>query len=84
MKIESEPIAFAETARTKVENDYWGREQSYITLSERFAAEALLGIEDLSHAERIFFLDQIDASRISEGARHPRDNPDWPVVGIFA
>ena len=26
----------------------------------------------------------VDPSKISTGARHPRNNPDWPAVGIFA
>ncbi len=84
MKIQLEPIAYIETVRTKVEDDYWGGEDSCITLSERFEPEALQGIEEFSHAEVIFFLDQIESSKITMGARHPRDNPDWPEVGIFA
>ena len=84
MKIQLEPIAYVETTRTKVEDDYWGGEESCLTLSERFKPEALQGIEEFSHAEVIFFLDRIDSSKIIMGARHPRDNPDWPEVGIFA
>jgi tRNA-Thr(GGU) m(6)t(6)A37 methyltransferase TsaA len=84
VRIELEPIAYVETVRTKVEDDYWGGEQSCLTLSERFKPEALQGIEEFSHAEVIFFLDRIDSSKITMGARHPRDNPDWPEVGIFA
>jgi tRNA-Thr(GGU) m(6)t(6)A37 methyltransferase TsaA len=84
MKIELEPIAYVETVRTKVEDDYWGGEESCITLSEQFTIEALQGIEEFSHAEVIFFLDRIDPSKMIMGARHPRNNPDWPVVGIFA
>ena len=84
MKIEFEPIAFVETVRTKVEDDYWGGEESCITLSERFEPEALQRIEEFSHAEVIFFLDRIESSKIIMGARHPRENPDWPEVGIVA
>ena len=84
MRIELEPIAYVETVRTKVEDDYWGGEESCLTLSERFKPEALQGIEEFSHVEVIFFLDRIDSSKITMGARHPRDNPDWPKVGIFA
>lgn len=84
MKIELEPIAYVETVRTKVEDDYWGGEESSITLSERFEPEALQRIEEFSHAEMIFFLDRIESSKIIMGARHPRENPDWPEVGIFA
>ena len=64
VKIELEPIAYVETVRTKVEDDYWGGEESCITLSDRFAPDALLGIEDFSHAEVIFFLDRIESSKV--------------------
>ncbi|WP_373281984.1 TrmO family methyltransferase domain-containing protein [Nocardia veterana] len=30
------------------------------------------------------FFDRVDDSDIHPGARHPRGNPEWPRVGIFA
>jgi tRNA (adenine37-N6)-methyltransferase len=47
-------------------------------------SEALLGLEDFSPAEIIFYLDRIPESAIERGALHPRGNPNWPRVGIFA
>ncbi len=84
MRVELEAIGYVEAGRTKVEDDYWGGAESCITLSDRFEAEALQGLEDFSHAEVIFLLDRVDSSNIIWSARHPRDNPAWPVVGIFA
>jgi tRNA (Thr-GGU) A37 N-methylase len=47
-------------------------------------AEALLNIEDFSHAEIIFHFHNVEEEKIQKGARHPRNNPDWPRVGILA
>ncbi len=83
-KFELEPIGHVETKRELIEDDFWGGEESSIVLSDRFTPEALKGIEDFSHVEVLFLLDQVELSRIVMGARHPRNNPDWPEVGIFA
>jgi tRNA (Thr-GGU) A37 N-methylase len=32
----------------------------------------------------LFFFDRVDPQKVVTGARHPRNNPDWPAVGIFA
>jgi tRNA (adenine37-N6)-methyltransferase len=84
MNIEMEPIGQVQTARAQAEDDYWGGEESRIVLSERYHPEALQGIEDFSHAEVIFFFDRVNESKIVTGARHPRNNPAWPAIGIFA
>jgi len=78
------PIGYVKNTRTQVEDDYWGSIVSEIVLDEAFDAESLWGLEDFSHAEIIFYFHQVDASKIVTGARHPRNNPDWPKVGIFA
>jgi tRNA (adenine37-N6)-methyltransferase len=49
-----------------------------------FGPEALFGLADFSHAEIIFVFDRVPDDRIETGARRPRNNPDWPLVGIFA
>jgi tRNA-Thr(GGU) m(6)t(6)A37 methyltransferase TsaA len=67
-----------------VEDDRWGGIVSEIVLESPLSAESLQGIEDFSHAEIIFHFDQIDDHKIVTGARHPRNNPRWPKVGIFA
>jgi len=84
MKIEMEPIGRVESPRTRADNDFWGGMQSCITLSERYGADAYEGIDTFSHVEVLFLFDQVDPTRIVTGTRHPRNNPDWPAVGIFA
>ena len=84
MEITSRPIGFVRNARREVEDDDWGGLVSEIVIEEPLGAEALQGIEDFSHAEVIFYFDQVDEARIVTGTRHPRNNPDWPRVGILA
>ena len=83
-RFEGEPIGHVESERTHLADDYWGDAESCIVLSDRFEACALHGIEDFSHVEVIFLFDQLDPSDIVMGLRHPRNNRDWPAVGIFA
>jgi tRNA (adenine37-N6)-methyltransferase len=79
-----EAIGFVAASRRQAEDDYWGGEQARITLTAAFGEDALQGIEAFSHAEILFLFHQVDAAKIVTGARHPRNNPDWPAVGIFA
>lgn len=79
-----EPVAYVRVRRAEAEDDYWGGVNARIVLADGFDSDALLGIEDFSHAEIIFYFDQVDAQKIVRGARHPRNNPAWPRVGIFA
>jgi tRNA-Thr(GGU) m(6)t(6)A37 methyltransferase TsaA len=80
-----EPIGTVRSSRAGVEDDHWDRETAYIELDEaRFKSEALSGVDLFSHVEVIFLMDRVDISRIETGARFPRNNPDWPKVGIFA
>lgn len=84
MPIEIDPVAFVSATRTEVTDDYWGAALSTITLAEGFQADALAGLEEYSHVEVVFHFHRVDESSISRGARHPRNNPAWPKVGIFA
>jgi tRNA (adenine37-N6)-methyltransferase len=79
-----EPVGHVRTRRAAAEDDYWGGAESTIELDASFSEDALLGIEEFSHAEILFYFDQVDEQKIERGARHPRNNPDWPRVGIFA
>jgi hypothetical protein len=45
---------------------------------------ALAGLCDFSHVEVRFHMDQVDPSKVEKTARHPRNNTEWPKVGIFA
>ncbi len=78
------PIATVRNNRKTVEDDNWGDVLSILELLDPLQEDALEHIEDFSHAEIIFFFDRVEPDRIETGARHPRSNPEWPRVGIFA
>ena len=78
------PIGIVKNSRSQVEDDNWGGIVSEIVLQGALEAEALLGIEDFSHAEILFYFHQVPDAKIETGARHPRNNTDWPKVGILA
>jgi tRNA (adenine37-N6)-methyltransferase len=79
-----EAIGYVVGTREEAEDDFWGATEARIELSDSFDPEALAGIEDFSHAEILFCFDRVHQDKIIRGARHPRNNPDWPLVGIFA
>lgn len=81
-RISLEPVGYVRSPRREVKDDHWGGVISEIVLN--LPPEALLGLPDFSHAEVIFYFDQVEASRVERGARHPRGNPAWPRVGILA
>ena len=79
------PIGHVHGGRNEAIDDDWGDSRAQIRLDPaRFTAEALLGLDGFSHAEIIFLFDRVTDAEITSGARHPRGNPDWPRVGIFA
>jgi len=78
------PIGVVLSSRSKAEDDDWDSEESSILLDERFEEEALTGLTDFSHVEVIYHFDKTDESKVVTGARHPRNNPSWPKVGIFS
>ena len=84
MTLEVVPIGRVEAPRERAEDDFWGGEEACIVLCEDFEPDALQGLEDFSHVEVLFLFDRVDPARVIRGARHPRNNPDWPAVGIFA
>ena len=83
--IEVEPIGWVLGGRTEALDDDWGDVEATIVLDpDRFTADALLGLDQFSHVEVVYGFHLVDPSEIVPGARRPRGNPDWPVVGIFA
>lgn len=84
MQIQLEPIGYVRAARQAAEDDFWGDVEAQIVLADDIEAEALQGLEAFSHVEVLFFFDRVAPEKIVRGARHPRNNPDWPAVGIFA
>jgi tRNA-Thr(GGU) m(6)t(6)A37 methyltransferase TsaA len=83
MTIRIEPVAFVSNSRADLSDDYWGSIVSEIELAGNIPAAAFDGIEEFSHLEIIFYFNQSDPSKIIFSG-HPRENPDWPVTGIFA
>lgn len=77
-------IGFVSGGRTQADDDFWGGKETCITLADEFPAQALDGITDFSHAEVLFLFHRVEPSSASTGARHPRNNQNWPRVGIFA
>ena len=82
--IELEPIGYVTSSRTQAIDDNWDTESASIALVDGFDADALAGLEAFSHVEVIYRFDQVPEEKIERGARHPRNNLDWPLVGIFA
>ncbi|MBS0590077.1 MAG: SAM-dependent methyltransferase [Proteobacteria bacterium] len=79
-----EPIGHVQASRAQAEDDFWGNEEARVNLAPSFSSEALHGLAEFSHAEILFVFHQVDEAKIISTARHPRNNPDWPSVGIFA
>jgi tRNA-Thr(GGU) m(6)t(6)A37 methyltransferase TsaA len=84
MTITIEPIGHVVAERQEAVDDFWGGSESCLVLGDAYEADALDGIESFSHVEVLFLFDRVAQSKIVTGARHPRNNPDWPAVGIFA
>ncbi len=79
------PIGVVRSSRKQMVDDNWDAELIHIELDiSRFSPESLMGISDFSHVEILFYMDQVDPSKIEMTARHPRNNLEWPKVGIFA
>jgi tRNA-Thr(GGU) m(6)t(6)A37 methyltransferase TsaA len=82
--ISLEPIGHVRSARADLGDDDWGGVVARIELAEGFGPECLDGLEEFSHAEVLFHFDRVAESAVVRGARHPRGNQAWPLVGIFA
>ena len=79
-----QPVALVHNVRLVPEDDNWGDVTSTIELLPEFPAESLEGLAAFSHVEILFFFHQVPAAKVEAVARHPRSNPAWPKVGIFA
>ena len=83
--IELEPIGRVVGGRTEPVDDDWDAVPAAVELdADRFGPEALAGLDEFSHVEVVYVFDRVDPASVQTGARHPRGNPDWPEVGIFA
>jgi len=82
--IQIEPIGYVENERKEVKDDFWGSVKSRIVILDEYPEDSLEGIEGFSHLEIIFHFDKVDKEKILTGSVHPRNNTDYPKVGIFA
>ena len=82
--IQLTPIAVVKNTRAEIEDDNWGEVISVIELDESMPEEALIEIESFSHAEIIYYFHLVPDSKVETGSRHPRNNMDWPKVGILS
>ncbi|GIO91005.1 tRNA (N6-threonylcarbamoyladenosine(37)-N6)-methyltransferase TrmO [Paenibacillus lactis] len=78
------PIAYVRNSRTEIKDDQWGSIVTEIELVDDLNASSLEGISDFSHLEIIFYFDKVADDKIQYEARHPRNNKEFPMVGIFA
>lgn len=85
MNLNLSSIGIVRSDRKEVMDDQWGQVVSIIELdSNQFTEEALYGLEEFSHIDVIFHFHLMDPSKIEWNARHPRNNMEWPKVGIFS
>lgn len=80
-----QPVGHVVGGREEVRDDEWGLVEARIVLDPaRFRPGCLAGLESFSHLEVVYHLHRVEPERVETGARRPRNNPAWPVVGIFA
>ena len=84
MQISIVPIGKVNNNRKAIEDDNWGSVISTIELAENMSESSLKGINEFSHLEIIFYFDKVADNKIQYEARHPRNNQEYPEVGIFA
>ncbi|MBU44586.1 MAG: tRNA (N6-threonylcarbamoyladenosine(37)-N6)-methyltransferase TrmO [Spirochaetaceae bacterium] len=78
------PVATIKNKRSRPEDDNWSNFPSVIELLGHVSSETILGLDAFSHIEVIFLFHLVSEDTIVLTAEHPRENPDWPRVGIFA
>jgi tRNA (adenine37-N6)-methyltransferase len=79
-----QPIGVVRSPRDDFADLAWGAVDAVIELAPEVPAESLDGLEAFSHAEIVFVFDRVAAEAQVRWVRHPRGNPAWPAVGIFA
>jgi tRNA (adenine37-N6)-methyltransferase len=83
MKFEVSPVAFVKGSRKEVLDDAWNKESCELILADNIPDETIANISLFSHLEIIFLFDKVDERRIVY-AGHPRENKNYPLMGIFA
>src|ERR1700754_662169 len=83
MSITLHPIATIKNNRITVSDDNWGEVISEIILSDGIPEAAFNNIERFSHLEIVYYFHKLGDNKVV-WSRHPRDNPDFPDMGLFA
>ena len=79
------PVARVVGGRSEPVDDNWDEVEAIIRIDgERFTPDSVAGLEAFSHIEVVYSFHLADPEALEPGARRPRGNPDWPMVGIFA
>ncbi|HEY1601720.1 MAG TPA: SAM-dependent methyltransferase [Pirellulales bacterium] len=79
------PIGWVRSSRGMATDDYWGGTVANIELdASQYPATSLAGLTDFSHVQIIYLFHKVGLASIVTAAEHPRENPAWPKVGIFA
>ena len=85
MPITLTPIGHVHAPRTNTIDDFWGNTISTIQLDGSFVTpDCIEGLSSFSHIVVIYYFHKVDDAEILWSTGHPRGNPDWPKVGIFA
>jgi tRNA-Thr(GGU) m(6)t(6)A37 methyltransferase TsaA len=83
MEIKLKSIATVKNSRTTPTDNYWEEVISEIVLEDYIPTEVFENISSFSHLEIIYFFNMVSSNDIISLGR-PRENPDYPLVGIFA
>lgn len=78
------PIGIVHNDRKTVEDDFWSEVVSIIELDGELEDSCLEGLDTFSHVEVMYVFHLVPDNKIEYGSRHPRNNQNWPKVGIFA
>lgn len=80
-----EPIGYVRSSRDAAIDDDWDAVTAVIELDpNQLTVDATKELDAFSHLEIVFLFDRVDAETVCRGARHPRGNTAWPLVGILA
>jgi tRNA (adenine37-N6)-methyltransferase len=84
MEFTVRPVAFVRSTRADARDDDWDAEHGEIELHDDVPDEALVGLDSFSHVVVVYVFHGAQDVPDVPFARHPRGNPAWPRVGIFA
>ena len=77
-------VAYVKNERNEKKDDFWGSTKTIISLADDLPTSAFDGISAFSHLEIIFHFHKANPETINKGSRHPRNNENWPKMGVFA